>query len=427
MIAGPLRRGVEGIVQAVRNGPGLRARLTLLYGGLFFVAGTALLWVTYLLTARTLDREFYMPDMPPLTSLPLGDTPRRVAILINKDVAAKIQDSKAEVLSDLVKNSALIMIAIGLLALLLGYLVAARALRPLQQVTDTAERLSESTLHERIALSGPDDDLKRLADTFDAMLDRLQRAFDAQRRFVLNASHELRTPLAVNRTLLEVAMEEPDVSGDLVRLGKALLDTNVRHERLIEGLLLLARSEHEMIVRKPVDVDEVVHGVLDLLAPTAQRRRISLTPSPELTGPPAHDDLAWSPSAVVAEPVMAAGDPLLIERCVFNLVENAIKYNVKDGMIRVDVTPESGNVAIRVENTGPLIPAYEVADLFEPFRRLLDRVGSARGSGLGLSIVRAIASAHSGTAEATARKDGGLIVTVRLPAHLPASSPRTRG
>ncbi|MEU9885047.1 HAMP domain-containing sensor histidine kinase [Sphaerisporangium sp. NPDC051011] len=389
---------------ALRRAPGLRGRLTLIYTGLFFAAGATLLWVTYLLTARALDREFYL-SLPsaPLPEPTPGQADRKfLAVSLPKALVTRIEQGKAQVLQDLFQNSALVMVGIGALAIILGYVVVARVLRPLHRVTEAAERLSESTLHERIALSGPQDDVKRLADTFDAMLDRLQRAFDAQRRFALNASHELRTPLAINRTLLEVALEEPDASEDLTRLGKALLATNARHERLIEGLLMLTRSEHELVARKPVDIEDVTLGVVELLEPTARRRHITVT---ERLGPGVAD-----------------GDPVLIERCVFNLVENALKYNVKDGVVEVEVDTEDGNIVIRVANTGPLIPAYEVADLFEPFHRLRERVGSAQGSGLGLSIVRAIVTAHGGEVEAAPRAEGGLTITVRLPsaARVPA-------
>ncbi|MET8160194.1 ATP-binding protein [Sphaerisporangium sp. NPDC005289] len=387
------------------SGVGLRTRLTILYSGLFFTAGTALLWVTYLLTARALERELFFgtstlpPDLPTSPHKPMV-----FAMKVQRDVLAQVEQGRQQVLGDLFQNSAIIMLVGGVLAIVLGHLVADRALRPLRQVTETAERLSESTLHERIALAGPRDDVKRLADTFDAMLDRLQRAFDAQRRFVLNASHELRTPLAINRTLLEVALEEPDASDDLVRLGKALLGTNARHERLIEGLLLLTRSEHELVARKPVAVDEVALGVLEGLEALARRRRVALERR--------------------LSPATAAGDPVLIERCVFNLVENGLKYNVKDGMLRVEVTDDSENIVIKVANTGPVIPAYEVEDLFEPFHRLRERVGSAQGSGLGLSIVRAIVAAHDGQVEAAPRPDGGLLVTVSLPAARPPVAAR---
>ncbi|MFC6085862.1 HAMP domain-containing sensor histidine kinase [Sphaerisporangium aureirubrum] len=389
-----LRSTARRVAEGARRGPGLRARFTLIYSSLFFAAGSVLLWATYLLTATALNREFYVrvagPEEPIVT-----EPGRPVIAIMKRDMIARIDEAKAQVLEDLLNNSVIIMVAVGVLAIVLGHMMASRALRPLHRVTVTARRLSESTLHERIALSGPNDDVKRLADTFDGMLDRLQRAFDAQRRFALNASHELRTPLAINRTLLEVAMEEPEPSEDLVRLGKALLSTNARHERLIEGLLLLTRSEQEVITPKPVQVDELVDAVVESLDPMARRRRILVLRR--------------------TVPAEAAGDPVLIERCVFNLLENALKYNVKGGTVEIAVTREQEAVVVRVENTGPQIPGYEVGELFEPFRRLQDRVGAAHGSGLGLSIVRAIVVAHRGEVEAAARAEGGLVVTMRFP------------
>ncbi|WP_256862344.1 HAMP domain-containing sensor histidine kinase [Microbispora sp. GKU 823] len=278
----------------------------------------------------------------------------------------------------------------------MGYLVADRALRPLDRVTETAQRLSESTLHERIALRGPQDEIKRLADTFDAMLDRLHRVFDAQRRFIANASHELRTPLAVNRTVLEVSLEEPAASEDLKALARALLGTNARYERLIEGLLMLAQSEQELTARKPVDLRHIVRMAMEQIDLQPRRRKVVV-----------HEDLC---------PAVVHGDPLFLERCLVNLLENAIKYNVRDGEVWVRLREDEAGVSVTVENTGPLVPPYEVDDLFEPFRRLGgDRVRSARGAGLGLSIVRAIAVAHGGGVEALARPEGGLAVTVRLP------------
>ncbi|WP_113702669.1 sensor histidine kinase [Nonomuraea lactucae] len=381
------------------NRLGLRMRLTLLYGGLFFVAGSLLLWSTYLLTARALTDRFAGAGMKIVTAGP-AKTPG-AAEMPDLDVLfqrAQVDVNKrAEgVLEEMLRSSVAIMVLIGLVALLLGYLVADRALRPLDRVTETAQRLSESTLHERIALNGPPDEVKRLADTFDAMLDRLHRVFDGQRRFIANASHELRTPLAINRTVLEVSLEEPAASEDLKALARALLGTNARYERLIEGLLLLAQSEQELDTRKTVDVAQVAGTVLEQIR--LQRRRRPLT---------VHQDLV---------PALALGDPLLLERCVFNLVENAVKYNVRDGQVWVRLRQEDGWAVVTVDNTGPAVPPYEVEDLFEPFRRLQgDRVRSARGAGLGLSIVRAIADAHGGAVTASARPEGGLSVTVRLP------------
>ncbi|MFE3447811.1 sensor histidine kinase [Nonomuraea sp. NPDC059194] len=367
---------------------GLRARLTVLYGALFFVAGSVLLWFTYLLTANALGKQFVLA-FAKIGSNAEMPSKEQLQATMKSEVGARA----AGVLEEMLRYSLMIMILIGIIAVVLGYLIADRALRPIDRVTETAQRLSESTLHERIGLTGPDDEVKRLADTFDAMLDRLHKVFDAQRRFIANASHELRTPLAINRTVLEVSLEEPEASPDLKALARALLGTNARYERLIEGLLLLAQSEQELTARRPVELRHIVRTVLEQVDLQPRKRRVTI-----------HQDLSDA---------QVEGDPLFLERCVFNLVENAIKYNVRDGQVWIRVSADG---LVTVENTGPVVPPYDVDDLFEPFRRLSgERVRSDRGSGLGLSIVRAIVDAHGGTVTALARPDGGLAVTVSLP------------
>ncbi|MFF5209205.1 sensor histidine kinase [Streptosporangium sp. NPDC000396] len=377
---------------------GLRMRLTLLYGVLFFAAGSALLWSTYLITARALEIRLVgkftlgLPGQILPGQIAPGQVPPKDLLY---GLTSEVGERTSQVLDEMLRSSLIIMVLIGLVAVLLGYLVADRALRPLDRVTETAERLSESNLHERIALQGPHDEIKRLADTFDAMLDRLHKGFDGQRRFISNASHELRTPLAINRTILEVSLEEPAASEDLKALARALLGTNARYERLIEGLLLLAQSEQELTVRKPVDLGQVVRTVVEQLGTQPAKRQVTI-----------HQDLRRA---------VCQGDPLFLERCVFNLVENAVKYNVRDGDVRVTVREEDDGVLLTVNNTGPQVAPYEVDDLFEPFRRQGERVRSARGAGLGLSIVRAIVDAHDGAVTALARPEGGLSIAVRLP------------
>jgi signal transduction histidine kinase len=361
----------------------VRLRLTLLYGGLFFAAGCLLLSVAYILVTNILEG---LP-LEVRTNDPFGLTQQQ-----QQAIRQNFIDSAQH---RLIWQSAFALLGVGLIALALGWFVADRALAPLQTVTVTARRLSESTLHERIALEGPEDEIKELADTFDAMLERLNNAFDAQRRFVGNASHELRTPLAINRTLLEVALTDPEASEDLKTVGRTLLANNARHERLIEGLLLLARSERELTTRTPVDLAEVAEMVLKTSVRT-DRPDVKIVP--ELT-----------PGATV-------GDPVLLEHLVSNLVDNAVRHNVDDGEVTVRTGILEGWATCQVENTGPVVPAYEVQSLFEPFRRLnTDRIESAKGAGLGLSIVRSVASAHGGSVVASPREDGGLIVTVRLP------------
>ncbi|MFC0039769.1 ATP-binding protein [Actinomadura rayongensis] len=357
----------------------VRLRLTALYGLLFLLAGALLLFVMSVLVANILGNI------------------KVIGFGITDDEAAELQRRFVEeTMRQLVARSLVAFAGVAVLAVVLGYFVADRALSPLQRVTATARRLSESTLHERIALQGPNDEIKELADTFDAMLERLGQAFDSQRRFVANASHELRTPLAINRTLLEVALGDEEVSDDLRAVGRTLLATNARHERLIEGLLLLARSERELTTRTPVDLADVARTVLE----NAGRRD--------------HDnDVVLHPELTTGT---ALGDPVLLEHLVSNLVDNGIKHNDDGGEVWVRTGVLDGFATVQVENTGPNVPGYEVERLFEPFRRLnSDRVESAKGAGLGLSIVRSVVLAHRGTLYATSRTGGGLIITIRLP------------
>ncbi|MFO7249539.1 MAG: HAMP domain-containing sensor histidine kinase [Actinomycetes bacterium] len=373
----------------------IRVRLTLTYGALFFLSGAVLLGVTYAYAGHLIDANILVTpeELPvrPHWSPEIVESYRQYYAEWREGVIRWVQGA-------LLKRSLLTLLVLGVIALALGYFAADRALRPIQRMTATARRLSETSLaHERIDLQGPNDELKELADTFDAMLARLNRAFDAQRRFVDNASHELRTPLAINRTVLEVALADPQASEDLKVLARTLLGTNARNEQLIEGLLLLARSERELSVRKEVDLREVAQTAVDQLARFAEENGVTVRTE--------------------LYPARTTGDPVLLERCVSNLVENAIKYNVPEaGEVWVRVGVHDGGAVVQVSNTGPPVPAYEVDDLFEPFRRLnADRIDSARGAGLGLSIVRAVVRAHAGTVRAVPREGGGLVVTVRLP------------
>ena len=285
-------------------------------------------------------------------------------------------------------------VALGIVALIgmgFGWLMAERALRPLARITDTARRVAGRSLHERIALDGPSDEIKELADTFDSMLERLDRAFDSQRLFVGNASHELRTPLAINRTLIEVALGRSDAPPEFRLLGDTLLAVNSRQERLLDGLLMVAHSEQGLTVQEPVDLAEVAEHVVDQVPLNNLELRRDLVPAP------------------------TTGDPVLLERVAQNLVQNAVAYNVEGGWVDIRTEVVGADVCLTVRNTGPAVPAYEVPALFEPFRRMRHRVGSANGSGLGLTIVRSVALAHGGAAVAAPREGGGLVVRVTLP------------
>ncbi|MDL4820161.1 sensor histidine kinase [Actinomadura opuntiae] len=385
----------------------VRTRLTLVYGSLFLVMSAVLVAVTYLLTVRTLDQRLpARTTVDPQTMAKLRMLAKtqdlNQVMALKAEADRQLTQQKHSVLEQLLQSSLLTMLVLGVLAVMIGYLVAGRMLRPLHKVTATARRLSESTLHERIALDGPQDEIKDLADTFDRMLDRLNRAFDAQRRFVANASHELRTPLTINRTVLEVAIASRKNPPETKALADVLLGNTERHERLIDGLLLLARSEREPADPAPTALPDVVRGALG-----------------ELDGRTGEVDV----EARLA-PAEVAGDPVLLERCAMNLLENAVKYNVRDGRVWVRTGVRDGQAFLQVVNTGRPVPLYEVAGLFEPFRRLrADRVGSADGAGLGLSIVRAVVGAHGGTIETVPRPGGGLSITVRLPVLSRAAAP----
>ena len=395
----------------------MRLQLTLLYGGLFLLAGAALLAVNYALVRSRFTLPFQVEVSAPGTQPPVGPGPGQgVGLLLitrvgEGDVIASapspgalqaVRDKlQAAALSQLLTQSG---IALGLMALVsvgLGWLVAGRVLRPLQAITATARRLEGSNLHERINLQGPEDELKELADTFDQMLARLDTAFETQRRFVANASHELRTPLAITRTEVDVALADRDASpAELRAMAERVREASQRSERLIEGLLTLARSERQLRAGELVDLSLAAADALSVARPEADR--LGLRVSSVLGGAP------------------VAGDRALLERLVANLVENAVRHNVAGGWLEVDTGLAGGRAMARVANGGRPIPPEQVAGLFEPFRRLGgDRTGSDRGAGLGLSIVRSVAAAHGGTASARAIPGGGLEVTVEVPAARP--------
>jgi signal transduction histidine kinase len=401
-------------VRALLPRASVRLQLTLLYGGLFLLAGAALLAVNYALVRSRFTLPFHVEVSAPGTELPAGPGPGEGGGLMlftrvgEADVVASAGSPGAlEAVRDKLQAAALNQlltqsgIALGLMALVsvgLGWLVAGRVLRPLQAITATARRLEGSTLHERINLQGPEDELKELADTFDQMLARLDTAFETQRRFVANASHELRTPLAITRTEVDVALADRDASpAELRAMAERVREASERSERLIEGLLTLARSERQLRAREPVDLSLAAADALSVARPEAGR--LGLRVSSVLGGAP------------------VAGDRALLERLVANLVENAVRHNVAGGWLEVDTGLAGGRAVARVANGGRPIPPEQVAGLFEPFRRLGgDRTGSDRGAGLGLSIVRSVAAAHGGTASARAIPGGGLEVTVEVPA-----------
>ncbi|AGZ39730.1 sensor histidine kinase [Actinoplanes friuliensis] len=361
----------------------VRGRLTLVYGGLFLAFGVVMLGVTYVLVSQR------VPTKTVMSSVSAPGPARPEPEMIFKRIA---EDTRDDALGALLTQGGIALLVVGAIAIALGWLVAGRMLQPLHQITATARRIAESPaadrgLHERIALTGPDDEIKQLADTFDLMLTRLDRSFDGQRRFIANASHELRTPLTLNRTLLEVALQQESASPEVRQLGTTLLAINDRHGRLIDGLLMLARSERELTEHSYVDLADIASHV-------------------------SSDDVRTELGEAAT-----VGDPVLLERLVQNLVDNAVRHNVPEGgWVRVVTYEKEGLATLEVSNTGQLVPRYEIEALFEPFRRLgTDRIAGP-GVGLGLSIVRAVARAHGGEVHAVPREEGGLVVTVTLPA-----------
>ncbi|WP_199879149.1 sensor histidine kinase [Streptomyces sp. CB02460] len=380
--------------------PTIRIRLTLLYGGMFLIAGILLLSIIYMLAAQAMHVGSELPFKvasgqvtSDVCNLPEKAPPDDFNAAMN----ACVNHQRQQALDTLLNRSLLALVGLSIIAFAFGYGMAGRVLSPLGRITRIARTVAGTDLARRIELDGPDDELKELSDTFDDMLDRLERAFTAQQRFVGNASHELRTPLAINRTLLEVHLSDPEAPPELQQLGKTLLATNERSEQLVEGLLLLARSDNQIVERKPVDLAEVASRAVDQARAEAEAKGVEV-----------REELA---EAVVQ------GNGVLLERIALNLVQNAVRYNVpEDGWIEVSTALLPGQALLVVSNTGPVVPAYEIDNLFEPFRRLrTERTGSDKGVGLGLSIARSVARAHGGRIIAEPREGGGLVMRVSLP------------
>ena len=435
-----LPRRLARVVDRVRHPQTtVRWRLTLLYGGLFLISGAALLAITYTLvdnaavfpqgprffiaprrlangslgTAATVvpgsstptERAISVPATPERARVTVKGFPKKVPPPIARLLGtAEGQKALGEVfitqrvadLHQLIIESALALALMAILSTGLGWVVAGRVLRPLRTMTTTTQEISEENLNRRLAMSGPPDELRQLADTIDGLLGRLEGAFDAQKRFVANASHELRTPLTAVRALLEMVLSDPRATvGTFRATCEQVLEESEQEEQLIDALLTLAQGQRGIDHAEAFDLAAVVREVMDSREGAATASGLTVSHS--------------------LEPAMVSGDARLVARLVSNLVDNAIGHNVPHGSLSVRVR-STETPTLTVSNSGPVIPPDAVGRLLQPFQRMAsDRTRQRDGLGLGLSIVAAIAGAHDATLSVRARPEGGLEVDVRFP------------
>jgi signal transduction histidine kinase len=393
--------------------PTIRVRLTLLYTGLFATGGAILVVITYVLVAsiptamtslstrlpggQVETSSFLVPDRQEFEPICIQALSTKAADpnLRDKCVTAYqiwgAQSQRDATLSHLLQYSlATLAVVIGLAAVA-GWIVAGRVLRPLHKIAAAAREASAHNLSARVALTGPRDELRELADTFDEMLGRIQTTFDSQERFIANASHELRTPLMVMHTTVDVVLaKQAPTHGELRDMAQDIRVEVNRAEELVEALLTLARDDRGLTVSEEIDLATVAEDVLDSTDPLDRRPHASL------------------------EPAITTGDPILLERLIANLVDNALRHNVPGGDVWVTTSTVDGQPTLIVANTGPIIPPEAIDDLFKPFHRLTDRT-TDDGFGLGLPIVASIASMHHGTVTIRPRPDGGLQVLLTMP------------
>jgi signal transduction histidine kinase len=393
----------------VRRHLSARSRLTLLYASLFTVGGAALVLITYLLVASTLHtttattipraiQQYLMPCVHAVQAHHSGAVVK-CAKLYARGAQAGAAAQRSTTLTHLLAYSLLALAGVTLLAAAAGWLLAGRILRPVRRLTAAARAATEQNLSQRIALQGPRDELRELADTFDTMLERLDHAFTSQRQFIANASHELRTPLTVMRTAMDVVLAKPEPTRDeLVSMAAEVRQAVDHSERLIEALLILARNDQARALTDPLDLAAVAEDALEGGAANGVTRNTSLGEAP------------------------VTGDGVLLERLVANLLDNAERYNIAGGTVAISTAAQDATSVLRVVNTGTVIPAGMVERLFLPFTRLDDRTRHD-GFGLGLTLVSSIATVHGGTVDATAQPTGGLDITVRLPRRVNAVSP----
>ncbi len=457
-----------------------RLRLTALYGGLFLVSGVALVAVTYgLFEHATEYKTPHLPNVPrtpaighldvpfaaaagypppglaapkgqslvvkrpvPLAQAqqelgaaqqalllaghrPIGGLPDQLARIQHQVTQAQNQfdqdqrqlagaehqlaqigplqaAQRATDSHDLLVNSGIALAIVGVLALLAGWVLAGRMLRPIRTITRKAQRISSTSLHERLALAGPQDELKDLGDTLDELFARLDAAFEAQRQFVANASHELRAPLTRQRALIQVALADPRASVASLRTAHERVLASEEHlEQMIDALLTLTRGQGGLQRREQLDLAILASKALLARESEASGRQLDVR--------------------ATLDPAPTPGDPRLLERLIANLLDNAIRHNVHQGYIQITTGTRRQQAVLTVENSGPTVAPDEVPRLLQPFQRLHGtRTSHGNGNGLGLAIVRAIATAHDATLVVQSRRGGGLTVEVEFPSHLPA-------
>jgi signal transduction histidine kinase len=380
-----------------------RLRLTVLYGGAVFLAcGATVLAFTYLLyglLGHASHPVLFLHKRGKLVTSAVATQPAQATIRVAG--LGQIAMDRQQLL--IVSGIALAVIAVAAAAI--GWLIAGRVLRPLRTITAAARRISASSLNERLALQGPDDELKELADTLDNLFARLEASFGAQRRFAASASHELRTPLTRERTLLQVTLADPAATtATWQAVSQDLLASNAEQERLIEAMLILASSEAGPGEHEPLDLAAITSEALAAARPAISRLGLN-----------ANADI---------QPAILDGDPLLVQQLATNLIDNAVRHNIPGGDVQVATGTSHAGAVLSVKNSGQVIPAAEVDRLFQPFQRLGPRPARRDGGhGLGLSIVRAIATAHAATITARPRPGGGLAIDVTFPPN-PATAPR---
>ena len=384
----------------------IRRRLTLFYGALFLLCGLVLLATSYTVVRASLVKDegntdkrvavnygyseasvkaFYEFPVPPSKT-------GRAANNVGDVITAMQVDMREETLRTLLVGTGVALAALLGLSLLVGWLAAGRALRPVGRLTGRARQLSEDDLHQRLGMDGPNDELKELADTIDGMLDRLEKAFNAQRQFSASVSHELRTPLSVIRAEADVALADPEATERERVFAEKIRDAADRSESLLDSMLTLARSESTMSNREAIDLADLAGDSISARTDGADRAGIEI-------------DIDLHTAEV-------EGDPWLLDRVVANLVDNAVKHNQPGGWVTLTVTTDGDEAVLQVANGGEVLSEEQVALILQPFQRT-DR--NRPGYGLGMTIVQSVVRAHEGTIEVEPRADGGLVVTVRLP------------